>query len=317
MSHLKRNSHTMSNLTSATTLQRALRVTSAAIVAMGLWAGSVLAKDPFRTEDPRPISANTQAAFEAFFLKGDYKSATTYLQQLDPNEPLSLSMKASLTYTNMLGERDKDKKAAMLEEFRGYATQARTAADKLLNTDPLRGNLYLAVSHFFDGVYAFTKEGTVKGTAKVLGELQNIIKYLNEAEAKSPNDPELNLLRGYIDVYTGIYLPFSNPSKGLERLQKFAGPRYLADRGLAMGYLEMKEYDKAMTSVDAAIAAAPDNPELWYLKSRILAKQRKDQDSIPYLEKAIAKRDQLPISLVREMERALRKTRERLAQTPR
>ena len=317
MSHLQRNSHTMSNFASPTTLQRALRVTSAAIVAMGLWAGSVLAKDPFRTVDPRPINANTQAAFEAFFLKGDYKSATTYLQQLDPNEPLSLSMKASLTYTNMLGERDKDKKAAMLEEFRGYADQSRAAANKLLNTDPLRGNLYLAVSHFFDGVYAFTKEGTVKGTAKVLGELQNIIKYLNEAEAQSPNDPELNLLRGYIDVYTGIYLPFSNPSKGLERLQKFAGPRYLADRGLAMGYLEMKEYDKAMTAVDAAIAAAPDNPELWYLKSRILAKQGKDQESIPYLEKAIAKRDQLPISLVREMERALRKTRERLAQTPR
>ncbi|MDX2231046.1 MAG: Sll0314/Alr1548 family TPR repeat-containing protein [Leptolyngbyaceae cyanobacterium bins.349] len=299
------------------TLQTVARLTSAAIVAMGLWAGSVLAKDPFRTTNPRPINENTQAAFEAFFKKGDYKSAANYLKQLDPNDPLSLAMKASLTYSDMLGERDAGKKTTLLEEFQSYANQTRGAAERLLGNDPLRGNLYLAVSHFFDGVYAFTKEGTVKGTAKVLGELQQIIKYLNEAEAKSPNDPELNLLRGYIDVYSGIYLPFSSPDKGIERLQKFANPRYLADRGLAMGYLEMNQYDKAMAAVDGAIAGAPDNPELWYLKSRILAKQGKDQESIAYLERAIAKKDQLPFGLVREMERALRKTRERIGQAGR
>ncbi len=290
------------------------RILSAAIIAAGLWTGSVFARDPFRTTNPRPISENTQAAFEAFFKKGDYKSAANYLKQLDPNDPLSLAMKASLTYSDMLGERDKAKKGALLEEFQSFATRTRSAAERLMVNDPLRGNLYLAVSHFFDGVYAFTKEGTVKGTAKVLGELQQILKYLNEAEAKSPDDPELNLLRGYIDVYTGIYMPFSNPDKGLERLQKFATPRYLADRGLAMGYLEMKQYDKAMAAVESAIAGAPENPELWYLKSRILAKQGKDQESIPYLEQAIAKKDQLPAGLVREMERALRKTRERLGQ---
>jgi tetratricopeptide (TPR) repeat protein len=304
----------MPKTVSSSAVRKVASFTSAAIVTISLWAGSVVAKDPFRTTNPRPINANTQAAFEAFFKKGDYKSAANYLKQLDPNDPLSLSMRASLAYSDMLGERDQGKKAAMLEEFQSYAGQTRKAAERLLGNDPLRGNLYLAVSHFFDGVYAFTKEGTVKGTAKVLGELQQIIRYLNEAEAKSPNDPELNLLRGYIDVYSGIYLPFSNPNKGLERLQRFASPRYLADRGLAMGYLEMKEYDKAMVAVDSAIAAAPENPELWYLKSRILAKQGKDQDSIPYLERAIAKKDQLPTGLVREMERALRKTRERLGQ---
>lgn len=307
----------MSKPVSSSTLQRVARLTSAAIVAMSLWAGSVLAKDPFRTTNPRPINDNTQAAFEAFFKKGDYKSASNYLKQLDPNDPLSLSMKASLTYSDMLGERDSGKKATMLSEFQTYAAQTRSAAERLLGNDPLRGNLYLAVSHFFDGVYAFTKEGTVKGTAKVLGELQQIIRYLNEAEAKAPDDPELNLLRGYIDVYSGIYLPFSSPDKGIERLQKFANPRYLADRGLAMGYLEMKEYDKAMAAVDRALAGAPENPDLFYLKSRILAKQGKDQESIPYLEQAIAKRDQLPVGLVREMERALRKTRERVGQAGR
>lgn len=301
-------------VSSQAALKQLSRLVGAAIVATSLWTGSVFAKDPFRTSNPRPISDNTQAAFEAFFKKGDYKSAANYLKQLDPNDPLSLAMKASLTYSDMLGERDKAKKAALLEEFQTFAGQTRGAAERLVGSDPLRGNLYLAVSHFFDGVYAFTKEGTVKGTAKVLGELQQILKYLNDAEAKSPNDPELNLLRGYIDVYTGIYMPFSNPDKGIERLQKFASPRYLADRGLAMGYLEMQQYDKAITAVDSAIAAAPENPELWYLKSRILAKQGKDQESVPYLERAVAKKDQLPTGLVREMERALRKTKERLGQ---
>lgn len=285
---------------------------SAVILTSGLWAGSVFAKDPFRSTNARPINENTEAAFEALFKKGDYKAASNYLKQIDPNDPLSIAMKASMTYTDMLGEKDKTRKAALLQEFQSYAGQTRGAAERLLGSDPLRGNLYLAVSHFFDGVYAFTKEGTLKGTAAVLGELQQIMKYLDAAEAQSPNDPELNLLRGYIDVYSGVYLPFSDPGKGLDRLQKFANPRYLADRGMAMGYLEMNEYDKAMTFVDKAIAQASDNPELWYLKARILGKQGKNQESITYLEKALTKRDQLPVGLVKEMEWRLNRTREKV-----
>lgn len=293
----------------------ASRIVSAAIVAFGLWSGSVLAKDPFRTTDARPISESTGKAFEAFFKQGNYKAASDYLSKADLNEPLALAMKASLTYTDMLGlsKDEADKRSAKLEEFKSYATQTRSAAAGLTAKDPLRGNLYLAVSHFFDGVYTFTKEGTIKGTAQVLGELQQIMQYLNEAEKQSPNDPELNLLRGFMDVYVGLYLPLSNPTKGLERLEKYATPRYLADRGLAMGYLELKQYDKAMEAVDRAITQASDNPELWYLKAKILAKQGKDQESVSYLEKALSKKDQLPSSLVKEMDRALRKTKERVA----
>ncbi|NJM68429.1 MAG: tetratricopeptide repeat protein [Acaryochloris sp. RU_4_1] len=298
-------------------LKTVWRVASAAIVVGGLWAGSVLAKDPFRTTNPKPISDNTSAAFEALFKQGNYKAATTYLSKLDPNEPLALSMKASLTYSSMQGlsKEEKDKKSAILEEFKSYATQTRSAAEKLRGSDPLRGNLYLAVSHFFDGVYTFTKEGAVKGAPQVLNELQQIMKYLDAAQVQSPNDPELNLLRGYIDVYTGVYLPFSNATKGLERLEKYAGPRYLAERGLAMGYLEMKDYDKAIAAVDRARQLAPDNPELEYLKARILVKQGKDQESLSYFEKALSKKEQnqLPLGLVKEMERAQRKTKERVA----
>ncbi len=298
-----------------TALTRLSQLMGTAIVAASLWSGAVFAKDPFRTTNPRNISAETQAAFEAFFKEGNYPAAAQALAKADPQEPLALAMKASLTYTNMLSEKDQAKQAAMLSEFQTYAGQTRSAAQSLLSKDPLRGNLYLAVSHFLDGVYAFTKEGSLKGTAKVLGELQEIIKYLNAAEAQAPDDPELNLLRGYIDVYSGIYLPFSDSTKGIDRLKKFAGPSYLAERGLAMGYLEMEKFDQAIAAVDRAIAQTPGNPELAYLKAKILIKQKQDQASIPYLEQALQKEAQLPTGLVKEMKYVLRKAKERIAKS--
>ena len=299
---------------STSSLKTISQIVSTTMLAIALLTGSALAKDPFRSTNPRAISDKTEAAFEAFFKQGDYKAAANYLSRTESTEPLALSMKATLAYNDILAGRDnKEKQAALLEQFRSYGTQTRTAAEKLLPTDPLRGNMYLAVSHFFDGVYAFTKDGTIKGTPQVLKELQQVIKYLDAAEAIAPNDPELNMLRGYMDVYTGIYLPFASSDKGVERLQKYANPRYLAERGLAMGYLEMKQYDKALASVDRAIALTPNNPEIQYLKAKILVKQGKDQDSLAYFDKALGKKEQLPPGLVREMDRAQRKARERLA----
>jgi tetratricopeptide (TPR) repeat protein len=297
-------------------LQTVSRAATAAIAIVILGAGSVFAKDPFRTTNPAPISDNTSAAFEAFFKQGNYKAAAELLSKKpEPDEPLALAMKASLTYSTMMGvsKSDQAQKDKLLEEFKGYAAQTNAAAQKLLSTNPLRGNLYLAVSSLFDGVYVFTKEGTVKGTPQALLSLQQIDKYMNEAEKISPNDPELNLLRGYLDVYVGIYLPFSTPEKGLERLQKFASPRYLADRGLAMGYLEMSQYDKAMAAVDSALSVTPDNPDLNYLKAKVLVKQKKDQESLAYFDKALGKKDQLLPALVKEITRAKTKAQERLA----
>jgi len=295
-------------------LKTIAQVASIAMLAIALLTSSAIAKDPFRSTNPRAISDKTEAAFEAFFKRGDYKAAATYLSQTESTEPLALSMKATLAYNDILVGRDnKEKQAALLEQFRSYGTQTRTAAEKLLPTDPLRGNMYLAVSHFFDGVYAFTKDGTIKGTPQVLKELQQVMKYLDAAEAIAPNDPELNMLRGYMDIYTGIYLPFGSSEKGLERLQKYANPRYLAERGLAMGYLEMKQHDKALAAIDRAIVLTPTNPELQYLKAKILVKQGKDQESLAYFDKALSKKDQLLVGLVREMERAQRKAKERLA----
>jgi len=288
--------------------QHLLRIASAVLVSTSLWINPALAKDPFRTSDARPISDRTEAAFKSFFQQGNYKAAANYLKQTDSNDPLALAMKASLLYFTWQGEKDEQHQGALLEQFRSYVSQTRDAAQKLLANDSLRGNLYMAVSYFLEGAYTYSKDGTVKGTPKVLDNLQQAFKSMDAAEAQSPNDPELNLLKGYMDLFIGLNLPFSSPTKAMERLDRYAAPRYLVDRGLALGYRDLGQQSKALASVDRAINLAPDNPDLLYLKAQILVKQGKNRDSIPSLEKALAKKDQLPAGLVKEISRGLDRT---------
>jgi tetratricopeptide (TPR) repeat protein len=293
--------------------QTLLRLASAALVAASLWAMPVLAKDPFRTTNARPISDRTEAAFKAYFEQGNYKTARTYLEQAEPNEPLALAMRASLAYLDWDGERDKQKKPELLERFRASGMQTREAAQKLMATDPLRGNLYTAVGYFFEGAYAITKDGTVKGTPQALNALQQVFKYLDAAEKVSPNDPELNLVKGYIDLFTALNLPFSSPNDAIDRLEKYAAPRYLADRGMALGYRDLNELPKALAAVNRALQQTPDNPELNYLKAQILVKQGNNREGITYFEKALTKQDQLPAGLVKQITRERDRTNRRLS----
>jgi tetratricopeptide (TPR) repeat protein len=288
------------------------RVASAALITASLWANPCLAKDPFRTTDARPISELTEAAFKAYFEQGNYKATRTYLEQTEPNEPLALAMKASLAYVDWDGERDKQKKPDLLEQFRSYGTQTRETAQRLLPTDPLRGNLYVAVGYFFEGAYAFTKDGTIKGTPQALSALQQVFKYLEAAEKTAPNDPELNLIKGYIDLFTGLHLPFSSPNDAIARLEKYAAPRYLADRGMALGYRDLNELPKALAAVNRALEKAPDNPELNYLKAQILVKQGNHREGVTYFEKALTRQDQLPAKLVKQITRERDRTNRRL-----
>lgn len=291
--------------------QSLLRAASAAMVALSLWAGPTFAKDPFRTTNPRPIGDQTENAFRAVFEQGNYTKAIGHIQQAEANEPLAYAMKASMAYIAWDGEKDDQKKASFLEQYRSYASQTRDAARALLPSDPLRGNLYLAVGHFLEGGYIVLKEGTVKGTPKVLGEVQRAFKYLDTAEASSPNDPELNLIKGYMDLFMSINLPFSSPSQAIERLEKYAGPRYLADRGIALGYRDLKQPDRALVAIERAIKSTPDNPELYYLKAQILVQQGKHKDSVPLFERALSKREQLPPGLVTQIEREMNRAKRR------
>ncbi|GAP96015.1 Sll0314/Alr1548 family TPR repeat-containing protein [Leptolyngbya sp. NIES-2104] len=289
---------------------------STIVLMVGMLASPTLARDPFRTSNPRAISDRTEAAFRAIFEKGNYTEATRILNQGDPNEPLSFALKGLLAYNNYQGETDQGRKQALLSEFRGYATQTRTVAQQLAKSDPLRGNLYQAAGIILEAGYTAATEGTVRGIPQILGSLQEAFRYLDAAEKIDPKDPELNLIKGLIDLTlsTTLNLPLSSPTDAIARLQNTAQPRYVADRGLAIGYRDLKQFDRALQAVDNALRAAPDNPELSYLKAQILVRSQRHGESIPLFQKALTKRDQLPPVTVRQIERELRNAQQRAAQ---
>ena len=255
-------------------------------IAASLWASPSLADDPFRTTSPHQIGDVTEAAFKAIFEQGDYAKAKQYLTQAESNEPLAHAMRAALAYM----ERDWD----VLESS---ATQTKTAAEQLIKTDPLRGNLYVGVGEFMEGAYILSREGTVRGTPKALNKLQRVFQSLNAAEKISPQDPELNLIKGFMDLMLAVNLPFSNPADAVQRLDKYAMPRYLAYRGIALGYRDLNQQDKALQFVEQALKITPNNPDLYYLKAQVLVRQGKNQESLEFFQKALSKNQQLPRKL--------------------
>lgn len=275
---------------------------SAAIFALNLWANPTLAGDPFRTNSPRPIGEKTEAAFNAVFKEGNYKAAENWLQQAETseaNEPLIFALKASLAYTNW----DADKKNRdWLDSVQTYTSKTLDIAERLKATDPLRGNLYTAVSHGLEAGTIIAKEGPVKGAPKALGKLQEVYQSLDAAEEIAPQDPELNLLKGWMDLLVAVNLPFSNPNQAIERLEKYNGPaRYLADRGIAIAYRDLKQYDKALEYVERSLQQTPNNPELRYLKAQILAKLDKREAAQADFQAALVKPEQLPKGLAAQI----------------
>ncbi|HEY9636511.1 MAG TPA: Sll0314/Alr1548 family TPR repeat-containing protein [Coleofasciculaceae cyanobacterium] len=256
-------------------------LTSAAVVLVSMWVTPTLAGDPFRNTSPRNIGNNTQAAFDAIFKDGNYQQAKSYLSKAEasePNEPLAYAMLASLAYTNQ----DWD-------TLNRYAAKTLQTAEQLKSTDPLRSNLYIAVGQFLEGTYKFKKEGPVGA----LSRLQKVFQSLDDAKKVDPNDPELNLLTGYMDLILAVNLPFSDPAKAIERLENYASPKYLAYRGIAVGYRDLKKHDKAMEYVERALGITPGNPDLLYLKAQILRNQGKQQESLEFFNKALEKKPQL------------------------
>lgn len=256
---------------------------SAAFVVLGVWMTPASASDPFRTKNPRQIGANTEAAFNSIFKDGDYKGAKAYLTKAElteSKEPLTYAMQAALSFTN--GD---------LDGLNRYATKTKETAQQLLASDPLRGNLYTAAGEFLEGAYQVKKQGSPVGA---LPKLQKVFQYLDEAKKIDPNDPELNLMAGYMDLMLAVNLPFSDPAQAIAKLEKFGSPAYLAYRGIAVGYRDLKQYTKAMEFVDRALAVTPNNPEVLYLKAQILRFQDKKPESLAFFKKALEKQSQLP-----------------------
>ncbi|MCU0547412.1 MAG: hypothetical protein MUE44_35500 [Oscillatoriaceae cyanobacterium Prado104] len=297
--------------------KQTIRAIASAAVALIVGINSALAGDPFRTRNPQAIGLYTETAFKTMFQEGNYKQAKAQVQQAlssEPNEPLAYAMAASLSYI----EQD-------LNSMNSYATKTREVAEKLTPTNPLRGNIYTAAGHFLEGAHAIAKEGTAKGAPAALNKLRSVFQYLDAAEKIDANDPELNLLKGYMDLMLASNLPFSNPSEAIKRLEEKAFPRYLAYRGMAVGYRDLKKYDRALEFADKALAETPTNPEIHYLKAQILFAQSKNQPNSKTLleearknfDAALAKPDQLPRSLVAEIFFQQCRTRIRLDSKPR
>ena len=278
-----------------------LKVSVTTAILVNIFVNPSFAGDPFRSRDPHKIGDNTEAVFKAIFQQGNYSVAKDALRKAvssEPNEPLIYAIQASLAYQN--------RESANFEE---YSRKTLETGQNLIASDPLRGNLYTAVGHFLEGAVILNREGTVKGASGAFMQLRQVYTYLNKAEEISANDPELNLIRGYMDLILAVNLPFTSPDEVIERLQKNAAPGYLVDRGIALAYRDLKQHSQALDYVNRALKTTADNPEIYYLKAQILhekGKKEKSQDlikeAITHFDKALAKKSQLPANLVKQIE---------------
>ena len=258
------------------------------VLATPVWAG-----DPFRSNSEHNIGPHAEAAFESFFREGDYVSAREALdlaKASEADDPLVHSMTASMAYL------DEDWDA--LEE---EAALTRSTAETLLETDPLRGHLYSAVGIFMEGAHMMSTQGVARSTPAALAMLQQVFSHIGEAEKIDSTDPELNLVKGFMDLMLAVNLPFSDPEKAIERLSEYGSPEYVAYRGIALGYRDLGQMDDAMAAVDQALETAPENPELFYLKAQLHRRQEETDDSVAMFEKALEYAAQLPPSLARKI----------------
>lgn len=263
------------------------------------------AGDPFRlaSQNPRNIGETTENAFEAVFKDGNYPLAEQYINQAEQTEnydPLVPALKAALAYL------DKD-----WNTLHNYALKTIDLANNIKAEDEVRGNLYLAVGNFLEGTYIFKTDSPLAALPKV----QQVFSYIDQAENADPNDPELNLIKGYMDLNLSLYLPFSSPDQAIDKLENNASPNYLVYRGIAVAYRNLDNLDKALEFANRSLLLTPNNPEALYLKGQIIRKQGLNDNSVsllqqalPYLTDALAQKDQLPVMIVSDLERETNNT---------
>ena len=284
-----------------------LYLSLAATLVVSFWGNPSLAGDPFRAKNARDIGDKTEKAFEELFVRGNYQQAKKVLIRavsVESDEPLAHAMLASLAYTEKDWETIKDCAIATLK-----------TAEVLKDKDPVRGHLYLAVGHFLEGTYMYHKDGPIAAITK----LQKVFHHFDKAEDINSKDPELNLIKGYMDLMLAVNLPFTSPEQAIERFESNASPKYLVDRGIAIAYRDLDKHDRALEFADLALEQTPKNPEVQYLKAQILrsiARRENDlsvfQEALEYFDLALKKVDRLPESVAKSLRRERRKTQERL-----
>lgn len=273
---------------------RRLSLALVGTVALSMPLGeAALAGDPFRTEDPHEISDTAEQMFYAMFRDGDYVRAQTYLANIGSNEdPMVYAMAATLSYL------DGDW-ADMLRQ----AKLTQQAAAAIANSDALRSNLYSAVGIFMEGAYILQNDGIAQGTPKALGMLQQVFDYMDAAEDIDATDPELSVLKGFMDLLLAVNLPFANPEQAVSKLENHGYPTYVSYRGIAIGYRDLNNNEAALEAVETALTAAPENPDLLYLRAQVLKRLGQIEASIESFGQALEYADQLPSPIVRQIAR--------------
>jgi tetratricopeptide (TPR) repeat protein len=243
-----------------------------------LYTSPALAKDPFRTgSDARPIGPALESAFEDFFRTGEFQKASQKLskaQTENPNEPLVYTLQAALAYLN--GQRDK-----MLE----MTQKTRDVAQVIESKDAARSHLYRGIAQGLEGSSYYLKDG-LTGIPKALTYVSSMFLEIDKAKQLA--------LVGYINTLLNKY------DDALQEFRK-AGPPYLSYRGQALVYRDTKAYPKAQLMVDKALVAAPQNPDLLYLKGQIFALQSRPTEAIASFDQALTIGKQLPESTKKQI----------------
>lgn len=283
-------------------MNRALKFVSVSLLTAVITAATAMpsfAADPFRSQKARAIGTETQKAFELMFKDGNYTSAVKQLDlavRTEANEPLLFALRSSIFYTQ------KDYLAMQVAGKR-----VRANAEALKGKDDLRANIYLAVSELIEAGYIVKTEG-VSSAPKALPLVQNVFDNIQKAKDIDPNDPELNLVKGYIDMLIASVLPLSDLETALESLKQYAAPDYLKWRGIALAYRDARKPEAAIDAVNKALTSAPNNPELHYLKGQVLWMQ--SDKNIPMAKKqfelALSKSKQMNPSLLAEIRQQCR-----------
>ncbi|MCL2923689.1 MAG: tetratricopeptide repeat protein [Trichodesmium sp. MAG_R04] len=275
---------------------------SATLVSLNFWVSPAIG-DPFRKINTIEIGEKTEAAFKAIFEEGNYKQARNYLkiaESKEIDEPLVYAMISSLHYLD-----------ENWESLKLYAQKTTEVGENLITINPVRGNIYAATGYFLEGAYIISAEGILKGAPKALEKLRKVFSHFEAAERINLLDPELNLLKGYMDLMLAVNLPFSDLTKAIERLEDKAYPHHLAYRGLAVAYRDLDNIKKALKYVDKALSEVPKNPEIHYLKAQILVAQAQNKDNNLSIrirkeadknfDQALEKSDQMPKRLIAQI----------------
>lgn len=236
-----------------------LILSSTIAIALSGWGSMALAGDPFQRNPERAIGDATEEVFDAMFKEGNYREAERLIDQAlreDANEPLAHALRAGLAYNS--GD---------WETLLSHGKKTKETAERLIATDPVRGHLYKGVGLMLEGAYDVLKNKNYLGAVP---KLQSIFQAFDAAKAADPNDPEMNLAKGYMELLLAVNLPFASPDAAIDNLRRTAKPDYLVDRGLALAYRDLGKFQEALDYVNRARSQTADNPEITYLKAQIL-----------------------------------------------